>query len=514
MKHTSVIKLDSPIEFIESNQISPFISKVQIKVCYVGDEPNRNHSIITKDVARKMAPSLRGCPIVGFFNENKGDFEEHNRRIDISNGEWRLTDTTVPYGFVDLNAKIWFATYLDDDDSEHEYLCTEGYIWDHAYPEAKRIVEKGNNQSMELDEETLDATWSKDKNGRPEFFIINEALLSKLCILGEESEPCFEGSQITSFSLVIDESFQNKLFAMINELKDLIKEGGAKVFNTYAVEIGDSLWSALWAYVADHYPVDDAEDGCCHCSRYAIEGIYEEDAQKFVILRERDGSKYYRLDFSLTEEGGIQAAEELVEVTKTFVPSEEPQFATEDIAAYEAKYLEAKAEENKEEEPAAEPEAEPEAEPVVYSETEYLDLQSKLEEATTKVEDLTNQLNDYAAKAEEAAAVMSELESLRLFKKDIEKKEKQAMIAKFYMLSDEDKKDVIENIDTYSLEDIEAKLSVICVRNKVSFAMDDDEEESKEEHDTTFNLDADAGEDNSTPAWVQAALEVAKNMNN
>lgn len=300
---------------------------------------------------------------------------------------------------------------------------------------------------------------------------------------------------------------------MINELKDLIKEGGAKVFNTYAVEIGDALWSALWAYVADHYP-EDMEDGCCHCSKYAIEGIYEEDAQKFVILRERDGSKYYRLDFSLTEEGGIQAAEELVEVTKTFVPSEEPQFATEDIAAYEAKYLEAKAEENKEEEPAAEPEAEPEAEPVVYSETEYLDLQSKLEEATTKVEDLTNQLNDYAAKAEEAAAVMSELESLRLFKKDIEKKEKQAMIAKFYMLSDEDKKDVIENIDTYSLEDIEAKLSVICVRNKVSFAMDDDEEESKEEHDTTFNLDADAGEDNSTPAWVQAALEVAKNMNN
>ena len=74
MKHTSV-KLDSPIEFIESAAISPFISKVQIKVCYVGDQPNRNRSIITKETARKMAPSLRGCPIVGFFNENKGDFE-------------------------------------------------------------------------------------------------------------------------------------------------------------------------------------------------------------------------------------------------------------------------------------------------------------------------------------------------------------------------------------------------------------------------------------------------------
>jgi hypothetical protein len=28
---------------------------------------------------------------------------------------------------------------------------TEGYIWTGQYPEAKRIVERGNNQSMELD---------------------------------------------------------------------------------------------------------------------------------------------------------------------------------------------------------------------------------------------------------------------------------------------------------------------------------------------------------------------------
>jgi len=48
-------------------------------VCYVGDTANRNKSIITKDTAREMAPSLRGCPIVGFFSEGADDFEEHNR---------------------------------------------------------------------------------------------------------------------------------------------------------------------------------------------------------------------------------------------------------------------------------------------------------------------------------------------------------------------------------------------------------------------------------------------------
>ena len=76
MKHNSVLKLNSPIEFIESSKISPFISKVQIKVCYVGDEPNRNRSIITKEVAKEMAPSLRGCPIVGFYNEWIGEMSE------------------------------------------------------------------------------------------------------------------------------------------------------------------------------------------------------------------------------------------------------------------------------------------------------------------------------------------------------------------------------------------------------------------------------------------------------
>ena len=78
------------------------------------------------------------------------------------------------------------------------------------------------------------------------------------------------------------------------------------------------------------------------------------------------------------------------------------------------------------------------------------------------------------------------------------------------MLSDEDKKDVIDNIDTYSLDDIEAKLSVICFRNKVSFKT---EEEDNHDGPTTFNLNGNEGDDSSTPAWVRAALDTAKTLN-
>ncbi len=84
--HTS-IKLNTPCELINLEPLNPLISKCQIKVCYVGEEPNRNGTIITKETAKEMANSLPGCPIVGFFNEEKEDFEEHNKIIDISNGK-------------------------------------------------------------------------------------------------------------------------------------------------------------------------------------------------------------------------------------------------------------------------------------------------------------------------------------------------------------------------------------------------------------------------------------------
>ena len=107
MKHTS-IKLNTPCELINLTPVNPLISKCQIKVCYVGDTPNRNKSIITKEVARELANSLPGSPIVGFYNSNNGDFEEHNRLIDISGGKFEIKDPTRPYGFVDLGAKCWF----------------------------------------------------------------------------------------------------------------------------------------------------------------------------------------------------------------------------------------------------------------------------------------------------------------------------------------------------------------------------------------------------------------------
>jgi len=44
---------------------------------------------------------------------------------------------------------------------------------------------------MELDEKSLQGHWAKNIKNEMEFFIINDAIFSKLCILGDEVEPCF-----------------------------------------------------------------------------------------------------------------------------------------------------------------------------------------------------------------------------------------------------------------------------------------------------------------------------------
>ena len=572
MQHTS-IRLETPCEFINVTPLNPLISKCQIKVCWVGDEPNRNKSIITKDVARDMANTLPGSPIVGYFNEAKGDFEEHNRVIDISNGKFAIKDTTRPYGFVDLGAKVWFQKFLDDGETEREYLMTEGYLWTGQYPEAQRIIDQGNNQSMELDDKLIDAFWTKDGKGKPQFFIINEAIISKLCVLGDDCEPCFEGSNITApqITFSFEDGFKEQLFSMMNEIKKVLNEGGAPtVFTRYAVEIGDSLWSSIYSYLEHTYPRAN-DEGYVYDSIYRIEGIYEEGSQKFAILQNRSNSKYFRMNFSLDDTTGFAASAELVEVTKTYVPAAEPQFALADVEAFELEYAKKKkGEEEEDEDKKKKPEdgdddeskkpedkkageeddeddssddddaddddeekkkkkktkfkkdeedddedkcpkcGKPKSECTCEDEDDDENKGKKSKYNLDEIEEYVELSQKYSALESDYNAMKAEMATLVEFKKSIEKKDKEAMIASFYMLSDEEKKDVIDNIDTYSLEDIEAKLSIICVRNKVNFNLDEDNKETTKP--TTFSLDGSLGDDN-VPAWVKSLRNVAKSMN-
>lgn len=419
------------MEFINATKVSPLVSKVQVKVCYVGQEANRNGTVITKETATKLARGLPGCPIVGYYNEDKQDFESHSKEVVIEGGKYRLVDMTKPYGFVDVGARVWFQKFSDDDGVEREYLCTEGYLWTGVYQESKRVVEKGNNQSMELNEEYEKGFWANDNNSGKRIFIINDGLIEKLCILGSNVEPCFQGAQIKSFSLTSPEftEFKNTMFSMINELKDTLSKGGSE------------------------RPMENE-----NMNPISEEEVVPTDFAKKDEEKEQEQDK--KTEGAQEEKPAEKGSKEEKPEDKEDEKKKEKKYELSEIAEYVALQL------------------------------QYNELQNK-----------------YSALEAEHNALVEEANELRTFKLAANRKEKEAMVNSFYMLSDEDKKDVVAHLDTYSLDDIEAKLSIICVRNKVNFNLDDSKEETEkptQQYMLDLGQEQIGATDNSVPAWVQA----------
>lgn len=215
-----------PVQFVEVDVVNPLISKMTVKIMYPGK--NRNSSYFSKEVIEKMAKSLPNTPIVGEWDEYENDFlgHGHETRID-DRGNVRTVRKTTPIGVVPSDAKIWWETFLDNGKTQREYLCTEAYIWTGRYPEAKKMVERGkNNQSMELDPVTIKGQWAQlDKKG-PEYFIVEEAHFSALCVLGESVEPAFEGASFKNQDPVLYSLLKNeeKKQAFDKEMKELVFE--------------------------------------------------------------------------------------------------------------------------------------------------------------------------------------------------------------------------------------------------------------------------------------------------
>ena len=421
MNNNKSIIIPDTIEEINDwgGNINPLIATCQIKVFYVGH--NRNGSYISKGVAKEMAKTLPGCPIVGAYREDIEDFGDHGEVIKIEDGEISVTSKTIPYGFINPYTDLWFQTFEDtlEDGStvEREYLMANGYLWVGQFPEAKKALE-GKGQSMELDPISLNGNWAYDDNQGMDFFIINDAVLSKLCILGDDVEPCFEGAAIKDhFSL--DEQFGQRLFTMIKELNStLYQEGGIPKVNNTEENLTEEIQEDV------------------------------ETEQEEISEPEEE-----------TEDTAEEVAEGTVEPTEDNEPAEEDKEPT--VEEGEASEDNAKIEEDEE--------------------IDEVDAYSQLKEAQQLLNQTRSELN----------SLQEELASLREFKLNVENKEKDSLIAKYHMLSDEDKADVIQNKEKFSLEEIEAKLALIYVNKNVDFNTIDGKPEEVEEESavTSFSLD-------------------------
>lgn len=208
------------IEVLNGNPVSELMTPIVIKVCYVSPLANRNDTVITYEVGKQLAATLPGAPIVGLFNTEANDFEEHSRRPVFREGMLELQDLTRPYGFVSPTDSPWYQDFMEDGEVR-TYLMCRGYLWTRQYEEAGLAVNKG--QSMEVANNYsgyYDADWC---------FIYTNAEIDKLTILGDNFEPCFEGACISpmTYSLIkaADEQDHEDLKALFEERRYFIMGG-------------------------------------------------------------------------------------------------------------------------------------------------------------------------------------------------------------------------------------------------------------------------------------------------
>lgn len=428
LRNTSVATIAAP-EFVNlaEDALNPGISKADVKVLYLGE--NRNGSFINKETAMKMSETLRACPIVGAYRKDINDFGDHGEIIHIENGEITFDCATVPYGFVAPDAKVWFKEFTDYDEFgntvNREYLMTTAYLWTGQYPEIERCVKEGMGQSMELDGKSIDGHWAENSESGIEFFIINDASFTKLCVLGDGVEPCFEGASVEAPNIsdkFSKEGFTTTLYNMMNELKFALAENAdAKDANVEKAE-----------------KTDDSE-------------FVAEDAET--------------TDFAEKQE----EVEETAEEAETFAENtEETVEPVEENLDQESDF-------------SVNTEEEKESEEKVENTEESAD--NEFAEKDAEIETLKSEI---ASLQEKYSLLETEVEELRSYKASRISADKDALINKYNMLSDDDKAEIVANKDSYSYEEIESKLALLYVKKNVDF--DDQEEEIPAPNEATLTF--------------------------
>lgn len=429
------------------------MSSCQIKVLYVGK--NRNKTYITKQVAQEIGKTLRGAPIVGYYKEDKEDFSTHGEKVIIDDQGIKFQCMTIPYGFVSPDAKVWFQVFEDIDENgnvvQHQYLMTTGYLWTEQFKESKLPIDQGRPQSMQFEKDSLQGQWKFDFQSGINFFIINDAIIQKLCILGQDVEPCFEGASITSPNVsknyTLDNNFKTTLYSMIQDLKKIVKGEQQQMENLENIVVNEQNSSDVITSTLEYKyePVEKVED------------VKEEDSSNAPI------------DYVKKDKNDDDDSEEDKNSENTETETEESDS---------------------------------------NNDTEKED-DDKKKSSSKKYEFLKEQLENLK---NQYTKLQNKYQELIAFKSEIDNQKKQELISEFYMLSDEDKRDVIENINNYSLDEIKSKLAVICFDKKVSFSLDTTNEnigKNEQEAIMTYNLNNDSNNKN-IPNWVK---EVKKNEN-
>jgi len=211
--------IDSPFQGISDS--NPNIGRLKVRV--FTKYGNRNGSYITEAVANQLIDSATQgtTPVVGFFDPETKSWASHSGPT-LANA----------YGYVE-NFLGW-EPFEDTDGVSREYAVFSVILFTDYYEEASKIF--GQNQSMELDPESITGDWTLINN--QEYYVYKTAKMLGFCVIGEH-EPCFSVSSFFSKNDDIYKTQSEKFSSLLFDLKAQVEEarknqeGGEQPMNDF-----------------------------------------------------------------------------------------------------------------------------------------------------------------------------------------------------------------------------------------------------------------------------------------
>ena len=431
-------------------KFSETISRARCRIFY--KYGNRNGTYITDEFAEKLISSLPYTPVKGIYEEEDGDYTDHGKARSAG----RI------YGIVPENPNFAWEKHLDEDGVERIYACVDVLVFTALYTEASSIV--GKSQSMELYQPSLRGEWKVLQGKR--YYVFSDGCFLGLQILGDNVEPCFEGAAF--FSLYED---LKKMVAQIEKYNLNLHNGGSKMLN-YKLSDGakfHALWSLLNVNYCEEgnwsieYDIVEVYDDYAIVKNY-VEGIFErvyyikDDETDSVELGERE--RCYFVDVTESEKIALETIQKLNGNTYEKID--------ENYAAVQTSLEETKNELETANNALAAKSEELTTATETY-EADKANFETKIEELGGQIATLTTERDEANASLTEAQTTLStlneQIDALNSFKADVEKKEKQGVIAKYSeLLSDEVISAYTAKIDEYTALNLDKDLAYELVR--------------------------------------------------
>lgn len=415
-------------------------SRCRVRIFYRG--MNRNRTFISDDFANQLIASLPYAPVKGIFDHDSVDYTDHGERSE----EGKI------YGLVMAEPNFAWEDHEDEDGEVRTYACADVLVYTALYPESKIIL--NSSQSMEIYPKTLKGSWKISETDNQPYFNFESGSLLGLQILGQDTEPCFEGSAF--FSLNDTAPYKELADCMSKNTKQEEDREMEKETKMFQIIEGEHA-----SIISEKLNPNFSETG-------KLEKVIISMSDGAAICYDMETNSYQNIAFSVTEDGGVEVGE-ITQVSAMFsteadmteISNLKSLGTYEQLSADIDKYK-ADIEALTSEKTNFETEKATMQEQITAFETEKAQFTADIEQLNAQISELSAEKVEFEKKINDLTNENAELSE---FKKKVENEQKKKTLEKCErVLTDEVIAEFSKNIDNYSVTDFEKEVFATAVR--------------------------------------------------